>query len=189
MSRTETTKPIPTKPLIFASDPFEGMDEHLGSFQGGQWDVFYIPNYSELRSNNELRVRDGLAPVPLDRLQWVRISKGNKDVSETDEAMYQWRRLGYRAIGTAYLTEKGYGFPPNAYLAPDGTIRIGDVALFMVPERQAEINRAEDAAVRQDRAHRPALQSQDGLEIVQDIRHEEKNRTLKEVYESPLPRL
>lgn len=181
-------KPLPGKPLIFAEPAFEGLNE-LIDLRTESWDDFYVPGYSEKIRINEQRVRDGHKALPMDRLQWVRISKGaNGDISETDKSMYQWLRLGYRAVGTDYLKEQGYGFPPAATPAADGTIRIGDTALFMVPATRADQNRAVDAALRA--AAKPAFESGvDGLEVIEDNRIAKQGLTLKEAYDAPLPTL
>lgn len=135
------------KPLIFAENPYdtERLDDY--EFADRQWDAAYVPGYSELRAENELAVRDGNKPVPMPRLQWIRITKpdGATYVSETDEGMVEWMRLGYRACGLDDLKNHGYGWPPAAGSGPhsDGLIRRGgDLALFIADEHIAERNRA-----------------------------------------------
>lgn len=186
----------PTKPMIFADDPLEGMDETL-DLRAGNWDTSYVRGYSELKKENQLRERDGKAPLPLPRLQWVRISKGDSDVSETDEGMLSWRRLRYRACGTDQLKELaeeywpdyGYEFPPTAHVASDGTIRRGDLALFFIPPRLAEMNRMDEAAAKKEHDERvKGLDAPDGVEVIENKRTEERQTSPRAVFDAGIPR-
>lgn len=139
------------KPLVFGESVHntERLDDY--EFASRRWDASYVPGFSELRAENELAVKDGKKPVPIPRLQWVRLTKpdGATYVSETDEGMVEWSRLGYRACGLADLERHGFGWPPAAGSGPrpDGTIRRGgDLALFIVDEDIAARNRAERQA-------------------------------------------
>jgi len=131
--------------LIFADgaldtqrlDDYEVASEHF--------DAAYVPGYSEAKIENELRIRDGKKPIPIPKLQWVRVKRpnGSDYVSETDEGMVNWLRLGFRAMGKEDLEAYGYGWPPAAGSGPDsdGLIRRGDLALFFVDENRATRNR------------------------------------------------
>ena len=137
---------IQRKPLIFAESAYgtERLDDM--EFADRQWDASYVPGYSELRIENERAVREGRKPVPMPRLQWVRVKKtdGVSTVGTTDEGMLEWIRLGYRACGVDDLREHGFGWPPAAGAgpSPDGLIRRGgDLALFIVDDKIAERNR------------------------------------------------
>jgi len=137
---------VQTKPLIFGASAYDTDRLDDLEFSGERFDGSYVPGYSELRTENELAVKDGRKPVPLPRLQWVRIKKpdGATYVPSTDEGMVEWVRLGYRACGVDDLKKYGYGWPPAAGHGPnpDGLIcRGGDVALFIVDEERAERNR------------------------------------------------
>ena len=135
-----------SKPLIFGEDPLG--DERLDDFQYAMQhrDASYVPGYSEAKQQNELRVKDGKPPIPMPKLQWVRVKRrdGASYVADTDEGMVEWRRLGYKAMGVADLDRYGFGWPPAAGSGPtpDGLIcRGGDLALFFVDEERAERNR------------------------------------------------
>lgn len=133
------------KPLIFGGDALD--TERLDDFEfaAANFDAAYVPGYSEQRMDNEIRVRDGKKPIPMPKLQWVRIKRPNAadHVSETDEGMVNWLQKGYRSMGLSDLERYGYGWPPAAgsSVSPDGLIcRGGDLALFFVDEIRAARN-------------------------------------------------
>lgn len=136
---------IQAKPLIFGKSALD--DDRLDGFEKalGRYGVTYVPGYSEMKAENELRIKDGNAPIPIPRLQWVRIKRPNAGdyVVETDEGMVEFVRLGYRAMGVEDLDRYGYGWPPAAGSKPnsDGLICIGDLALFYVDADTAKRNR------------------------------------------------
>ena len=136
----------PSKPLIFGESAYDTDRLDDLEYANRHWDAAYVPGYSEQRVENEQRVKDGKSPIPMPRLQWVRVKRPNaaEYVSETDEAMIEWSRLGYKAMGRADLERYGYGWPPAAGSGPgsDGLIcRGGDLALFFIDEDRADRNR------------------------------------------------
>jgi len=145
--RTEDTNAIlppdvPRKPLLFDRNPFD--DERLDDleFAAAHKDGSYVPGYSEIKAENQLRAARGKPLHQTARLQWVRIAKrGGMNVTESDEGMIDWMRLGYRACGIADLESNGWGFPPTAHVGADGLIRRGDLALFIVGGERADRNR------------------------------------------------
>jgi hypothetical protein len=186
----DNNEPAPRKPLIFADDPLKGMDDSA-EFVRANWDASYVGGYSEDKRENDLRRSKGEAPKPIPRLQWIRISdKKGEDVGANSEGMFNWRQnLGYRAMGQDDLENYGYRMPDSAHVAPDGTIRRGDLALFYVPPERAERNRRiEDAQA--NRAKTRQLEpdkSQSGLDFYQDDTQTERGLSPTEAYESDLP--
>lgn len=145
-----TGEGVQTKPLVFGESAFDS--DRLDDFEYamGHRDASYVPGYHEQRVENEMRVKDGKPPIPMPRLQWVRIKRPNAAdyVAETDEGMVEWIRLGYKAMGTSDLERYGYGWPPAAGSGPtpDGLIcRGGDLALFFIDEERADRNRRAQA--------------------------------------------
>ena len=138
------------KPLVFGTSAYDPARLDEMEYATRHWDASYVPGYSEARAENEQRVKNGKAPVPMPRLHWLRVTRpdGATYVSDTDEAMVNWVQLGYRAMGLSDLRRYGYGWPPAAGSGPaaDGLIRRGgDLALFYVDEEQADRNRLKRA--------------------------------------------
>jgi len=134
---------VPRKPLLFATNPFDDARLDDPTFATGTRDIFYIPGYSELKSENETRASKGLPLKPCPRLYFARVSKkGGVAVAAGDEGMVETLRLGYRACGLDDLEQYGFGFPLAANVGADGLIRIGDLALFIVGEDRANRNRS-----------------------------------------------
>lgn len=156
----DTSDAKPRKPLVFVDNPFD--DERMDAAEGfeGEWDNSYVPGYSEARRENELREARGEKRVPLPKLYWARVSKGDGSfLGESDEGMMQTLQLGYKATGQDDLESMGFGMPPQASVDENGLIRRGDSALFHVSEDRAKRNR-ERKRKRQDR--RSKLQDQVG---------------------------
>lgn len=149
---------VPRKPLIFEKNPFE--DERLDDieFSTANFDPSYIPGYGERRNENQHRAREGKPLLASPRLQWVRIvKKSGLQVTESDEGMLDWLKLGYRACGVDDLESLGFGFPPTAHVGADGLIRRGDLALFYVGEDRAERNRIRQKRINEEFATREPL--------------------------------
>lgn len=187
-------KTPPRKPLIFADSPIDGMDDEMDSL--GRYDdplashPSYIHGYSNVKRENALRARDGLDQIPLPRAQWVRISKGGgENVSSTDEAMHNWRKLGYRAVGLDDLEALGWDMPATAHVAADGTIRRGDLALFMVSEARAQHNREVEARVKTEAKAAELAPQHEGLSLTQNTKAVEHSTNPRTVLEAGLPKL
>lgn len=180
----------PRKPLIWADDPLENDRYDDLSFRGAR-DASYVPGYSEKRTENEIRVRDGKPSLPIPRLQWVRGSnRAGEDVSIADEGMMEWRRLGYRACGLDDLESMGFGMPPTAHVGPDGTIRRQDLILFFVDEKRAQRNRIREASLREEhRGESESPSAPDGLEVYKDTRAGAAGQSLEDITKLDLPRL
>ena len=180
----------PKKPLIFASNPFE--DERLDDleFADAKFDASYIPGYGERRNENQHRARDGKPLLEIPRFQWVRISKkGGAAVTESDEGMLEWLKLGYRACGVEDLENLGFGFPPTAHVGPDGLIRRGDLALFFASAKRAERNRLRQKEVNKAYAARGIMTGEtDSVYEVEKDRVKTQG-TLKELSNTELPSL
>jgi hypothetical protein len=193
--RTENANAIlatgtPRKPLIFETNPFD--DERLDDveFSATRFDASYVPGYSEKIIENELRERDGRPQFPLPRLEWVRVTKkGGQIVSEGDEGMLEWLKLGYRACGVADLESMGFGFPPTAHVGSDGLIRRGDVALFFVGDERAERNRIRQKRINEEFASREPMSGDSG-EVYEDKTERKVARgSLRELASTELPSL
>ena len=148
------------KPLLFGDTTLDAdrIDE-IRSQDAAGWDRSYVPGYGEQRRSNELRVRDGKKPIPLDRLQWIRLNHiDGKEVGERD--MLQWALDGYQFITLQELKDRGYGMPPTAYVDSQGRIRREDLALAFVDNAQARKNKdrqdAEKAAFHSDKMQAPS---------------------------------
>lgn len=142
-TKTTTDQGVPRKPLLFADTFFD--DDRIDDIElsDARYDAAYVPGYSEAKRENEIRAAQGKPTVPLPRLQWVRVARTNgRMLTESDEGMVNWLKLGYRACGLQDLESHGWGRPPTASVGPDGLIRRGDLALFIVGTERAERNRA-----------------------------------------------
>jgi hypothetical protein len=149
---------VQRKPLIFETNPFD--EERLDDieFAAHQFDPSYVPGYGEKRNENQLRGRDKKPLLEMPRLQWVRITKkSGLQVTESDEGMLDWLKLGYKACGVDDLHNMGYGFPPTAHVGADGLIRRGDLALFFVGEDRAERNRLRQKRINEEFASREIM--------------------------------
>lgn len=136
-----TNSNINSKPLLFGS---AGLDakaiEDIEKFEAMGFDNSYVPGYSEQRILNELAVRDGHKPTAIDRLYWARVSRTDGSNVDYREAVTVGR-LGYRACTVDDLKERGWGMPPGAHVATDGTIRREDTALAIVDSDRARKNK------------------------------------------------
>jgi hypothetical protein len=162
------------KPLLFGSDYGADVERMLNATEEMQGDPGWIPGYSEQVRANEIggidptlenfttdrrmKSADGVQlrehyikkygepkPLPV-RLKWVRVvgmdGTENQNV-RTD--MITYLADGYRPVTLAELRGFGYGMPPAATEAADGTIRRGDVALMAVDAERAFANDARKA--------------------------------------------
>ena len=110
-------------------------------------------------------------------------------VTESDEGMVEWLRLGYRACGVDDLESFGFGFPPTAHVGSDGLIRRGDVALFVVDDDRAERNRIRQKRINEEFASREVMSGDTG-EIYEDKKERVKTTaSLKELANTALPSL
>lgn len=165
----------PDKPTLFAN-PFD--DERMDDMELAEslWDMSYVPVYSELRRENDIRASKGEQLHPIPKLLWVRVSKPDgSQVQQSDEGMIEVFRLGFRACGVGDLKNYGFGMPPTGYVGPDGLIRRGvDLALFIVGEERANRNRERQRDLnRLIKRQGPA--SKTG--VVHDVPEEEIQRT------------
>ena len=129
------------KPLLFGNVKIEATAlEDIERFEADGFDNSYVPGYSEQRRANEIRVRDGHKPIPLDRLYWSRVARVDGSNVDYRDAVGV-SRLGYRACTVEDLRDRGWGMPPGAHVAADGLIRREDTALAIVDYARAEKNR------------------------------------------------
>ena len=153
------------KPMMFADErsDAERFDPRV---HRGHLDPSRIPGYAEkvqandiakadaliFRSKNDGRTQEdlyaqvGAMPETLDcELQWLPITNGQGGLSshvarQLDQYVNQ---QGFRLATKDDLESRGYGFPPTAREAEDGTIRRGpDVALYI---RSGEVARMWEA--------------------------------------------
>ncbi len=136
------------KPFLFGDANLDATNiETIEQFEAENFDWSYVPGYSEQRRINEHLVRKGKKPVEIDKLYWARTSRTDGSNVDYREAVTV-SRLGYRACTLADLAERGWGMPPGAHVAADGTIRMQDTTLAIVDfdrasknkERQVRIN-------------------------------------------------
>lgn len=189
------------KPLLFGTDYGQEIERLLSSSEEMQNDPGWIPGYSEqLRANEiagidntlenfttdrRMKNRDGVQlreaylrqygePKPLPgRFKWVRVA--GMDGTENNNVRTDLRPYwidGYRPATEEMLKSLGYGKPPAAEVAADGTLRRGDVALMFVDEKGA---RAIDQRKARENAEREHGAIADGISIE---RKRETNHTL-----------
>lgn len=182
---------IPRKPLLFADSYFddERIDDMLAAEERGE-DPSYIPGYSEMKRDNEIRAAKGQKRIPHNRYQWVRCSRRNgTTVSEADEQMMEFRKLGYRAAGIEDLENDPVvkGLPPAATVGADGLIRRGDLALFVVGDKRAERNREVQRIANEGAGKTKAPASKTG-EVYRDAAREYRETgSLKDLAQVSLP--
>jgi hypothetical protein len=140
MSNT-SNKESKQKPLLFGNAALDATAiEDIEKFEEQGFDWSYVPGYSEQRQLNEHAVRDGHKPTPMDKLFWARVARTDgSDVDYRDAVGTS--RLGYRACTIDDLRERGWGMPPSAHVAADGTIRREDTALAIVDFDRAQKNK------------------------------------------------
>lgn len=128
-------KPLLTGDAALTYGQIEKMRE-----QRARWDDSYVPGYSEKSRENQLRINRGEDPVPMPRLQWIRIRNvNNEDVGMPERV--NWHMLGYQLCTKEDLEKHGWGMPPAATIDVNGNIRRLDQALAIVDAAQAERNR------------------------------------------------
>jgi hypothetical protein len=186
ITEAATTESTPRKPLLFADNPFGDDRQDDVEFVEAMFDSSYVPGYSDRRRENELRVRAGKAPLKMPRLQWVRVVAGDgTTVRTSDEGMMDWMRQGYRALGLDELKGIGCELPPTAHVGPDGLIRRGDLALFIVGESRAERNRVRQDALNRDQIRQPPKNGATGA--IYEV--EEERESLRPITSDDLPNL
>jgi hypothetical protein len=129
---------------MYASERHDDME-----FSATHVDASYVPYYSEEKTRNETRLAKGEPLTPLPRLHWIRVKRPDgRSVGQGDEAMVNFRMLGYRAMGQDDLEalQKALGadaleLPPSAHVDQNGLISRGDLALFFVGADRANLNR------------------------------------------------
>lgn len=162
---TPVAPAAPKKPLLFADErtDAERFDPKLHQ---GYLDPSRIPGYSEIVQANDIAKADdlifrdrnngrtkedvykslGARPQPLPvEFAWLRVTgPGGTDSPRAFQELDHYKNAqGFRLAHKNDLEAHGYGFPPAARLAEDGTIRRGpDVALYV---RSGEVARMWDA--------------------------------------------
>ena len=183
----------PRKPLLFAENPLADMRVKGMDARPDHLDPSYIPGYSDVRWQNDLRRAKGQKTLPQNaRAQWVRVSRRDgTTVRETDEGMMEWLRLGYRAAGLDDLKKLGWEMPPTAEVGADGLIRRGDLALFYVDAEQADENRRDQIGRNVEARDRESeLESKQGLEVLPTEQDKEDHKgSLAELSKLELPNL
>ena len=131
---------VAQKPMLFGSAFFDAQAlEDIEKFEGENFDWSYVPGYSEQRRINELQVRDGRKAIAMDKLYWARAQREDGLNVDYREAVTV-SRLGYRACTVEDLQERGWGMPPSAHVAADGSIRREDTVLAIVDSERAAKN-------------------------------------------------
>lgn len=179
---------VPRKPLLFADNPF--FDERLDDleFSGTNWDASYVPIYSDLKRENDIRISQGKKPLPMPRLYWGRVNKPDgSQIQGSDEGMLQLFQLGYKACGIEDLENAGFKMPPTAHVGADGLIRRGvDLALFIVDAERADRNRARQRALNEEyKGHVPDSKTGEVRPVEEDRLNQ--SGTLQELMHLDLP--
>lgn len=129
------------KPMLFGNVSFDAAAlDDIEKFEDEGFDWSYVPGYSEQRRMNEHAVRRHQKPIPIDKLYWARASRTDGSNVDYREAVTV-TRLGYRACTVDDLKERGWGMPPAAHVAADGSIRREDTVLAIVGNARAEKNK------------------------------------------------
>jgi hypothetical protein len=179
------------KPLLF-SNPFD--DERLDDIENAEalWDAAYVPIYSELKQQNEIRVKNGETPLELPKLLWVRVNRPDGSaVQQTDDSMMNIYRLGFKPCGADDLESMGFGRPPTSSIGADGLIRRGvDLALFYVDSERAQRNRERQERINRD-AFRMPPDSKTGEVFPVDSERKDASGSLEELkdFDHNLPEL
>lgn len=106
-------------------------------------------------------------PLPV-RFKWVRVEDqhGDDNTPNIRNDLLPYMKDGYKFVKTedmeALSKEYGYGMPPAGVVAPDGTIRRGDVALVVV---DAEGAARADARKARENAEREAGSGYPGISV------------------------
>lgn len=133
-------QPAKQKPLLYGDGMLDARQlDDIAKMEDQNFDYSYVPGYSEQRQINEHAVRDGLKPIPLDKLYWARAARPDGSNVDYREAVTV-SRLGYRACTIEDLRERGWGMPPAAHIAADGSIRREDTVLAIVDSGTAKKN-------------------------------------------------
>lgn len=174
------------KPLLYSDERSDAERFDPKRFRGSL-DPSRVPGYSEIVRANDIDKADdllfreqnnytkeeafeivGAEPQPLPvEFQWLRVSgPGGADSSTAArEIDNKKNQEGFRLATSEDLERHGYGFPPTAREAEDGSIRRGpDVALFIRSGEVARMwkrHKAEEAA-RAEGAQLPESFTADG---------------------------
>ena len=130
-----------SKPLLFGDTGLTSEQADHNREMMKRWDSSYVPGYSEKKHENEILVAKGRKPVPIPRLQWIRVVGTHGEDVGTAE-MIEWYHLGYQFATKEDMDSMGFGMPPGASIDAAGRIRRIDSALAFVDEERAEANRA-----------------------------------------------
>lgn len=139
-----------TKPLMYGDATFDV--DRLDEIERVEmnYDNSYIEGYSEARMENDIRMRQGLEPIEMDRLLWIRVSTTEGLDSMSDRG--KWARLGYQLVmgdhkdqSCQCLLDRSWGgpkgLPASSHVSRDGMIRREDSALAIVDSEVARRNR------------------------------------------------
>jgi hypothetical protein len=120
-------------------DPATFMDE-----MGMNRDVTYVPGFSDLRRDADLRRGQGKVPAPLPvNLRWVR--RTLRDGKPTNERTVVVKGKGYRPVTKMDLQAKPDWFqalPATASILPDGSVGSADMQLMVCDQLHAQRNAA-----------------------------------------------
>ena len=158
---TADAKVAPVKPVLFA-DQRSDAERFDPMLHRGHLDPSRVPGYAEMVQANDIDIADalsfrgandgrtkedvygqiGASPSVMEvELAWLPISAPDGGTSshvvrQLDQYVNQ---QGFRLATKEDLASRGFGFPPTARIAEDGTIRRGpDVALYI---RSGEVAR------------------------------------------------
>ena len=139
-----------TKPLMYGDATFDV--DRLDEIERVEmnWDNSYIEGYSEAKTENDIRMGQGLEPIKMPKLLWIRVSTVDGLAHMGDRG--KWARLGYQLVmgnhkdqSCQLLLDNGWGGPKGvpsaAHVSRDGLIRREDSALTIVDSDIAERNR------------------------------------------------
>jgi len=143
---TPLTKPLMYGDATYDVDRLDEMDRVEMN-----WDGSYIEGYSEAKMDNEVRMSQGLEPIKMPKLLWIRVSTTEGLDTMADRG--KWARYGYQFVVGDHKDQscqclldlgwgdKNSGLPAAAHVSRDGLIRREDTALTIVDSEIAERNR------------------------------------------------
>lgn len=146
-------KPRPLQDVNLVSE-FGGVeDESVFKDEGvSQHDYTYVPGPSERRYNRDLalsqlargEIRASEVPILTNNVRWFRTVQG-KDSDPNQMRVFAAKNQGYVPVTAEDIKAGRHGItamPPNAMVAPDGTIKssAGDLQLFVIDQQGAARN-------------------------------------------------
>jgi len=182
---TPQTKPLMYGDATFDIDRLDELDRIEMNF-----DSSYVEGYSEAKMENESRMANGLSPISMPKLLWIRVS--TPDGLDTMADRGRWARYGYQFVvgdhkdqSCQCLLDLGWGglkgVPAAAHVSRDGLIRREDLALCIVDSEIAERNRQRRETLLRKQNHGPRA-SGDISEVGRGLDNKVRRGSLKDAF-------